>query len=187
MTTITVKEMVRASWACGHEISSQHLHHSLTREGVKRKSTTNPRRVFYDKAQAEAKIVSMYGNARATNYGDNRESKAPAYEAILAKCFGYTPEQLAWAKRYEADVWTWFLQENLLYHTDYLRIQKYFTEAPFTPELGENNESAPKLGIYIGWKIVRKYMDKHPEITLKELLADTDAQSILEKSKYTGK
>lgn len=100
---------------------------------------------------------------------------------------GYTAEQLAWAKRYEADVWSWFLQENLLYHTDYLRIQKYFTEAPFTPELGENNESAPKLGTYIGWKIVRKYMDKHPEVTLKELLADTDAQSILEKSKYKGK
>ena len=100
---------------------------------------------------------------------------------------GYTKEQLLWAKKYESDVWTWFMQENLLYSTDQMRIQKYFTEAPFTPELGENNESAPKLGNYIGWMIVRKFMDKNPTLDLKDLFAIDDAQSILEGSKYKGK
>lgn len=100
---------------------------------------------------------------------------------------GYTKEQLAWAKKYQSDVWTWFLQENLLYSTDHLRIQKYFTEAPFTPELGEKNESAPKLGSFMGWMMVRKYMERHPETTLKELFAIEDAQKILEESKYKGK
>ena len=100
---------------------------------------------------------------------------------------GYTKEQLAWAKKYQSDVWTWFLQENLLYSTDHLRIQKYFTEAPFTPELGEKNESAPKLGSFIGWMLVRKYMERHPETSLKELFAKEDAQKILEESKYKGK
>ena len=100
---------------------------------------------------------------------------------------GYTKEQLNWANRYEAGVWSWFLQENLLYNTDMTRIQKYFTEAPFTPELGENNESAPKLGTYIGWMIVRKFMKDHPEMTLPDLLAQADAQQILEGSKYKGK
>ncbi len=100
---------------------------------------------------------------------------------------GYTEEQLKWARRYQADVWAWFVQENLLYNTDYLRIQKYFTEAPFTPELGENNESAPKLGSYIGWVIVRKYMERHPEMGLKELFAHENAQEILEESKFKGK
>ena len=91
MQTITVKEMVRA---CGHEISPQHLSHSLNSEGVKRTRTAKPRRVYYEKEGAEAKIASMLGNARATKYGDNRESKAAAYEAILTTCFGYSPEQL---------------------------------------------------------------------------------------------
>ena len=100
---------------------------------------------------------------------------------------GYTSEQLAWAKKYQNDVWSWFLQENLLYSTDYLRIQKYFTEAPFTPELGANNESAPKLGTYIGWMLVRKYMDRNPQISLQELFANADAQKILEESKFKGK
>ncbi|MBK1440145.1 hypothetical protein JHJ32_09125 [Parapedobacter sp. ISTM3] len=64
---------------------------------------------------------------------------------------GYTGQQWAWANRFERDIWAWFLQENLLYEADYNRIQKYLGEAPFTPELGEQNESAPKLGVFIGW------------------------------------
>lgn len=100
---------------------------------------------------------------------------------------GYTKEQLAWAKKHEADIWSWFVGENLLYNTDYLRVQKYFTEAPFTPELGNNNESAPKLGTYIGWMMVRKYMQKNPTLSLVDLFKNTDAQDILEQSKYKGK
>lgn len=100
---------------------------------------------------------------------------------------GYTAEQMAWAQKYEQDVWAWFVQEDLLYSTDYLRTQKYFSEAPFTPELGENNESAPKLGSYVGWMMVRKYMQAHPEMELQELFAIEDAQQVLEDSKYRGR
>jgi hypothetical protein len=100
---------------------------------------------------------------------------------------GYTAQQREWANRFERDIWAWFLQENLLYEADYNRIQKYLGEAPFTPELGERNESAPKLGVFIGWQIVRKYMDRYPETTLQELLHIKDAQSVLDGSRYRGK
>ncbi|SKB29577.1 gliding motility-associated lipoprotein GldB [Parapedobacter luteus] len=100
---------------------------------------------------------------------------------------GYTSQQWAWANRFERDIWAWFLQENLLYEADYNRIQKYLGEAPFTPELGEQNESAPKLGVFIGWQMVRKYMDRYPETALMELLRITDAQTILDGSKYRGR
>lgn len=99
---------------------------------------------------------------------------------------GYTTEQLNWAKSYQKDVWAWFLQENLLYNTDQLKIQKYFTEAPFTAELGENNSSAPKLGMYMGWQMVKKYMEKNPEMGLKELYK-IPAQQILDDSRFKGK
>jgi len=100
---------------------------------------------------------------------------------------GYTAQQWEWAQRYERDIWAWFLQENLLYEADYNRVQKYLSEAPFTPELGERNESAPKLGVFIGWKMVRAYMERHPETTLPELLAISEAQAILDGSRYRGK
>ena len=100
---------------------------------------------------------------------------------------GYTTPQWEWANRYERDIWAWFLQENLLYESDYNRIQKYLSEAPFTPELGENNESAPKLGVFIGWRLVQAYMERYPETTLPELLEISEAQVILDGSKYRGK
>lgn len=99
---------------------------------------------------------------------------------------GYTTDQWAWANHFERDIWAWFLQENLLYESDYNRIQKYLGEAPFTPELGEQNESAPKLGVFIGWKMVRAYMERHPEVGLSELLGTKDAQKILDESRYRG-
>jgi gliding motility-associated lipoprotein GldB len=100
---------------------------------------------------------------------------------------GYTGAQLKWCNDFEPKIWAYFLDENLLYEADYNKIQKYLTEAPFTPGLGEKNESAPKLAIWTGWQIVRAYMDKHPEVTLQQLMANQDAQKILNDSKYRGK
>lgn len=100
---------------------------------------------------------------------------------------GYTKAQMEWCKRYEASIWGYFLEQNLLYESDYLKIQKYLTEAPFTPGLGESNESAPKLGVWVGWQIVKEYMERNPDITLQQLMQETDAQKILNRSKYKPK
>lgn len=100
---------------------------------------------------------------------------------------GYTTAQLKWCETFKPQIWGYFLDENLLYDTDELKTQKYLNEAPFTPGLGEKNESAPKLGVWTGWQIVRQYMEKHPEVTLPQLMADDDAQQILKDSKYRPK
>ena len=100
---------------------------------------------------------------------------------------GYTDAQLKWCDEFQPKIWAYFLDQNLLYETDYPKIQKYLSEAPFTPGLGEKNESAPKLAVWTGWQIVKKYMDKHPEISLTTLMANTDAQKILNESNYRPK
>jgi hypothetical protein len=100
---------------------------------------------------------------------------------------GYTAQQLKWCEDFKGNIWGFFLEENLLYETDYQKIQKYLTEAPFTPGLGDKNESAPKLAVWTGWQIVKQYMDKHPNVTLPQLMTDRDAQKILNESKYRPK
>lgn len=100
---------------------------------------------------------------------------------------GYTSAQLEWCKENESNIWSYFLDQNLLYETDYIKIQKYLSEAPFTPGVGEGNESSPKLAIWTGWQIVKEYMDRNPEITLQKLMEETDAQKILNASKYKPK
>jgi gliding motility-associated lipoprotein GldB len=100
---------------------------------------------------------------------------------------GYTAKQMKWCDDYKSQIWGYFLEENLLYETDYEKIQKYIGEAPFTPGLGEKNEAAPRLALWTGWQIVRQYMDKHPEVSLPQLMAEKDAQKILNGSKYRPK
>jgi gliding motility-associated lipoprotein GldB len=100
---------------------------------------------------------------------------------------GYTTAQLKWCQQFQSNIWAYFLESNLLYESDYPKIEKYLTEAPFTPGLGDKNESAPKLGIWTGWQIVRAYTEKHPEVTLAKLMAERDAQKILNESKYRPK
>ncbi len=97
---------------------------------------------------------------------------------------GYSKEQMEWANNFESDTWAFFLEQELLYNTDYMKIQKYLAEAPFTPGLGEKNNSSPKLGLFIGWQIVKSYMQNNPEVDLNTLMLMKDAQLILRKAKY---
>jgi gliding motility-associated lipoprotein GldB len=102
---------------------------------------------------------------------------------------GYTTQQLKWCTDFKATIWAYLLDQNLLYETDYQKTQTYTNEAPFTPQLGGINKdrSAPKLGVWTGWQIVREYMAKHPEVTLQQLMANNDAQKILNESRYHPK
>lgn len=97
---------------------------------------------------------------------------------------GYSKQQMEWANQFESDTWAFFLEQNLLFDTDYMKIQKYLAEAPFTPGLGNQNDSAPKLGVFIGWQIVKNFMEENKKITLKELMLEKDAQKILRLAKY---
>lgn len=97
---------------------------------------------------------------------------------------GYNKAQMEWANEFESDTWAFFLEQDLLFNTDYMKIQKYLAEAPFTPGLGSQNDSAPKLALFIGWQIIKNYMANNPKISLKDLMLEKDAQKILQMAKY---
>ncbi|MBC7654596.1 MAG: gliding motility lipoprotein GldB [Oligoflexus sp.] len=105
-------------------------------------------------------------------------------ETADSAIIGYSEKQMKWANDYESDSYAYLLDQDLLYETDYFKIQKYISEAPFTPGLGEKNESAPKLGLFIGWQMVNNYMKENPKVTLNELMLERDAQKILKEAKY---
>lgn len=99
---------------------------------------------------------------------------------------GYSDHQHAWAQHFQKGIWQSFMDDELLYKTDQETMRQYFGEAPFTIGMGENNESAPRLGAYIGWQMVRSYMHRHPETSLDELIAYRNAQDFLSASGYQG-
>lgn len=95
---------------------------------------------------------------------------------------GYTKENLQWCKDHEVDIWARLITENQLYSTDINTVRALTGPGPFTT--GFTKDSPAQLGYWVGWQIVRKYMDENPEITLEELMQNEDAQGILLKSKY---
>jgi gliding motility-associated lipoprotein GldB len=99
--------------------------------------------------------------------------------------FCYTKEQLEWCKENEEPMWTYLVDKKLLYKTDRLIIKKFVDEAPFTVPFGR--KSPPKTGIWIGYRIVSRFMEKHPEITLQQLMAEKNYQKILVMSAYRPK
>lgn len=98
---------------------------------------------------------------------------------------GYSKEQLAWVKEHEAAVWTSFVGEQLLYKDDQLLFRKLFGDAPFSKEFA--HEAPARLGEWIGWQIIRSFMDQHPDMCIVKLLGISDAQDILNRSHYKPK
>ncbi|MEO7214772.1 gliding motility lipoprotein GldB [Mucilaginibacter sp.] len=138
--------------------------------------------MFPEDERDKSLLAKMVYNGKIMYYMDQILPDVPDSTKI-----GYSAKQTKWCDDYKGDIWSYFLEENLLYESDYQKIQKYLNEAPFTPGLGQDNESAPKLAVWTGWQIVRAYMDKHPDVTLQQLMADTDAQKILNEAKYRPK
>lgn len=108
------------------------------------------------------------------------EALIPDHPAHLI--IGYTEKQEAWIEKNEAYVWAAIIDNRLLFSTDGAIIRAFISDGPFTAEFSK--ESPPRLGEWIGWQIVRKFMTNNPDETLRELLSENDFQKILNGSGY---
>lgn len=95
---------------------------------------------------------------------------------------GYTRQQWQWCINNERAIWGLIMDKKDLYKTDPLVLTSYLNDGPFTSEVSQ--QSPGRLGMWVGWRIVQSYMEHNPQVTLKQLLANNDAQLILEQSKY---
>jgi hypothetical protein len=94
----------------------------------------------------------------------------------------YTTKQMQWASNNELSMWGFFFDQELFYETNMMSINKYLSPSPNSP--GMPTEAPGRTANYIGWQIVKKFMQKKPKLTMQDLIAHTDAQKLLEESKY---
>ncbi len=97
----------------------------------------------------------------------------------------WSQEELQWAEKHEWDIWKQMANEEVMFQTKPFEINKWFADAPFTSVASIPNDSPPQLGVWLGWKIVRQYMEANPAITLQQLLAEQDNQKVLAAFKPT--
>lgn len=96
---------------------------------------------------------------------------------------GYSAEQLEWARDNESYIWRYFVEKELLYSTDPKLAARFINPAPFSKfNLELDRESPGRLGQYIGWQIVRAYMENN-DISLNEMFAK-NAEDIFNNSRF---
>lgn len=94
---------------------------------------------------------------------------------------GYSKAQLDICNEHEADIWNYFVKNELLYGIDPLQNRELLEDGPKTQELGEGVPGF--LGLYTGWKIVQRWMEKNGKVTLEELMKK-DAGALFNEAGY---
>ncbi len=145
-----------------------------------------------DIASAFSKKVNPYPAdrtflARMVYYGKELYLKDKLLPFVTdERKIGYTPEEMDWARANEEQIWRYFVERELLYSTDNQLDPRFLDPAPFSKfRLELDNESPGRLGRYIGWQIVRAFIDRNP-VSLQQLLP-LQAEVIFSRSGYKPK
>lgn len=89
---------------------------------------------------------------------------------------GYTEQEIQWCKDNEQNIWQIIIDEELLYSKDKKKIAQFTTNGPFTKGLPE--DSPPMVGIWMGWQMVRDYVEENG-VSVVDLLAEKNVRKIL--------
>lgn len=99
---------------------------------------------------------------------------------------GYTQEKLNWAEQNEEDVWKYFVENDLLFSNDASLNSRFTDTAPFSKfYLESDNDSPGRIGVWVGWQIVRSYM-KNNKTSIQQLMS-MKTENIYKNSKYKPK
>lgn len=94
----------------------------------------------------------------------------------------YTPEEINGSRKNENLIWARFIESQVLFSTSKKVKQDYLGERPVTIQVGE--KCPGRIGQWVGWRIVNKFGESHPDVKLPDLMALDDAQKIFKESRY---
>lgn len=95
---------------------------------------------------------------------------------------GYTQEEINGARSNSDLIWKRLVEDEVIYATSHLVKQKYVAERPKTLEVGE--KCPGRIATWVGWEVVKKYMDSHDNVSLPQLMENPDAGTVFRESKY---
>lgn len=96
--------------------------------------------------------------------------------------FGFSPEQMKWCRSNESHMWGYLVEHKLLFDTDNFTINQFVSGAPFTK--GFPPESPGRAAVWLGYRIVSRFMDRNSDYDLQQLMLEKDYQSILARARY---
>jgi hypothetical protein len=94
----------------------------------------------------------------------------------------YSPQDINGSKHHQDLIWARFIQDEVLFSTSSEDKRNYLDERPITTQVGE--KCPGRIGQFMGWQIVKSYMEAHPETSLQQLMQLSNAQKVFMDSKY---
>lgn len=98
---------------------------------------------------------------------------------------GFSSEEMQGVRYNQGTIWNHFLKNELLFETNHVVKKKYLEERPKTLEIGD--KAPGRVATWVGWQIVRSFMDLHEEVNLRQLMEIEDGRYIFNEAKYYPK
>jgi len=99
-----------------------------------------------------------------------------------ARVLNYSDEDYKWCEDSAYDIWKFLLENDLFFNEDPMQINKLMNDGPFTP--GMPSESPGGVGNWVGLQMVKEFMKKNSEISLKDLAEMQNDRIFLEYYKF---
>lgn len=97
----------------------------------------------------------------------------------------YPPDKLGFCRKNERSIWAYFVENKYLFDTSQDLKRRFIEIAPFSKfRMKTDNETPGMIGRWVGWQIVKAYMNENPSVSLEQLAKETDARKILKLSGY---
>lgn len=98
-----------------------------------------------------------------------------------------TAEQYEWSSASEVSIWDYFIENDYLFSPDPRLTERFINPGPFSKFYTDvDKQSSPRVGIFTGWQICRKFYEKNPETPISDFLA-MSATDLFNKSEYKPK
>lgn len=106
--------------------------------------------------------------------------------ANLADAIGLTESQLEWAQGNSREIWNAMIMKNLIHSTSVSDADRLLMPSPATVII--HPDAPGRIGRYVGYMIVKSYMQRNPEAGLMHILSPEfyNSPSTLIKSGYNG-
>ena len=103
--------------------------------------------------------------------------------------FGFTGLQLKWCAKNEADIYNFFVKNELLYNKESLSRFAFINDGPFAQGMEPPTDTVKytpgNVGGWLGYRIVTAYMSKYPSVTLEQLVSmKNDPSRFLDSARY---
>lgn len=91
----------------------------------------------------------------------------------------YSLDEQTWCEQNERNIWIAISKQEVLYEKRKFEINHWIDDGPFTNAENIPQDAPSRLGVWLGREIIRDYMVRNEDVTLQDLLKETNYMPIL--------